>query len=60
MLPLAIIGALLLLVLLVWLLGRLLGWSYEWLAPARHAVAEAAWRGGGVWSEFRDWLRFGH
>jgi hypothetical protein len=30
-----------------------------WLAEARHALAEARYRAGGVLSEFGDWLRLG-
>lgn len=29
------------------------------LAPAYHSWREAQWRAGGVWDDFRDWLRSG-
>lgn len=29
------------------------------LAPAYHTWREARWRAGGVWEDFRDWLRLG-
>jgi hypothetical protein len=29
------------------------------LAPAYHSWREARWRAGGVWEDFRDWLRLG-
>jgi hypothetical protein len=31
----------------------------ESLAGLRHSWGEAAWRGGGTWADFRDFLRFG-
>jgi hypothetical protein len=40
--------------------GRLRGWDFARLAPARHALAEAGYRTGGLWSEFVDWVRLGH
>ena len=30
-----------------------------WLAQARHSLAEARYRAGGVLAEFGDWLRLG-
>jgi hypothetical protein len=37
-------------------------WAYEphWLAPARHACAEAGLRLSAGWGELRDWMRLGH
>lgn len=31
----------------------------RWMRPMGHAMAEAGWRIGLRWAEFRDWLRFG-
>jgi len=36
-----------------------LGLDPPWLAGARHALAEARHRAGGVVAEFGDWLRLG-
>jgi len=30
-----------------------------WLASARHRIAEARYRAGGLLAEFGDWLRLG-
>jgi hypothetical protein len=38
-------------------LMRLRGWDPAWAAAWRHAWGEAGYRAGGIWSEFRDWLR---
>lgn len=55
-------------VLLLALLAALLGLATAVLATARrfgfadgvwHAWSEAAYRAGGVWQDFRDWLRIG-
>jgi hypothetical protein len=35
------------------------GWGGERLAGARHAWGEAAYRAGGTWADFVDWLRLG-
>lgn len=47
--------------LTVMLLGALkrLGSGEGRLAPAYHSWREAQWRAGGVWDDFRDWLRVG-
>jgi hypothetical protein len=37
----------------------LLGLDPPWLAEARHALAEARYRVGGILAEFGDWLRLG-
>ena len=39
--------------------GYALGLDPPWLARARHSVAEARYRAGGVLAEFGDWLRLG-
>ncbi|WP_210491744.1 hypothetical protein [Patulibacter sp. SYSU D01012] len=31
----------------------------RWMRPMGHAMAEAGWRIGLRWAEFRDWMRFG-
>lgn len=49
-------GALLVLVGLALLLVRWRAWEPEWLLDARHAFAEAGYRTGMSWAEFRDWL----
>jgi len=36
---------------------RLRGWDPAWAAAWRHGWGEAGYRAGGLWSEFRDWLR---
>jgi hypothetical protein len=54
--------ALLALALLAGMLAALavrFGWGGERLAGARHAWAEAAYRAGGTWADFVDWLRLG-
>jgi len=43
----------------LWLLAQRLGWGGERLAGARHAWGEAAYRAGGTWADFVDWLRLG-
>lgn len=55
-------GVILGLGLLAALLAGLVRWrAYDppWLRRARHSCAEAAWRLGGTWSEFTDWVRIG-
>lgn len=52
-----VLGVLALLVLLAIGLIRLTAWEPAWLPRARHALGEAAYRGGATWDEFRDWLR---
>jgi hypothetical protein len=37
--------------------SRLRGWDPAWAAAWRHGWDEAGYRAGGLWSEFRDWLR---
>jgi outer membrane murein-binding lipoprotein Lpp len=39
--------------------GRRVGVAEGPLAPVRHAWREAAWRFGGNWETFRDWVRLG-
>jgi hypothetical protein len=41
------------------LAANLLGLDVPWLAQARHALAEARYRAGGILAEFGDWLRLG-
>jgi hypothetical protein len=54
----AVLGVLALAALSVVLLN-LLGLDPPWLAQARHSLAEARYRAGGVLAEFGDWLRLG-
>ena len=56
---LAVIGALMALVALLYGLARWWAWEPHWLVRARHAGAEASWRASGSWAEFMDWLRLG-
>jgi len=56
----AALAALLAIVALVWSLVRWRGWEPAWWPGFRHTLAEASWRTGNGWSEFSDWLRFGH
>jgi hypothetical protein len=56
----AVVAAVLILLCAAWGLAR--WWAYEprWLAPARHACAEAGLRLSAGWGELRDWMRLGH
>jgi hypothetical protein len=61
-LGLLIAAALLVAALLAWLAAlaaRRFGWAEERLAGTRHAWAEAAFRAGGTWGDFLDWVRLG-
>jgi hypothetical protein len=40
-------------------LAARLGWGGERVAGARHAWGEAAYRAGGTWADFVDWLGLG-
>ncbi len=51
--------ALTLLAALAALAARHFGWGEERLAGTRHAWGEAAYRAGGTWGDFVDWLRLG-
>lgn len=52
-------GALVLLALLLWGLGRTRGWDPGWAARMRHSWGEAGFRTTSTWAEFTDWLRLG-
>jgi cobalamin biosynthesis Mg chelatase CobN len=56
---LAVLCVLVVLGLALW--GAARWWAFEppWVVRWRHAVAEAGWRAGNVWSEFVDWVRLG-
>lgn len=56
---LAILAALMLGTGLLALAARRFGWGEERLASPIHTWREAGWRAGGVWDDFRDWLRLG-
>ena len=61
-LPLVALAALLGLVALLallYLLAARLGWADARLAAARRAGREAAFRAGGTWGDFTDWIRVG-
>ncbi len=55
----AVVAAVVVLACLTWAAAR--WWAYEprWTRSLRHSLAEAAWRLGGVWEEFSDWVRLG-
>jgi hypothetical protein len=58
-LPVVLLGAVggaFALALLAWALGRR---ALPAGGPARHAFAETGYRAGGLWADFRDWLRTG-
>jgi hypothetical protein len=55
----AVLLALLALAALSVVVLNLLGLDPPWLAQARHDLAEARYRAGGVLAEFGDWLRLG-
>lgn len=54
----AVVAVLVVLVLLL-AVARRFGIGERRLAPLSHALREAAWRVGGTWEDFRDWLRTG-
>jgi hypothetical protein len=56
---LGVVAGALLLAVVAWWLARRRGWTFEKGAPARHGFSEAGYRVGGLWEEFRDWLRIG-
>jgi hypothetical protein len=58
LIALALLGLALLAAALAALAVRF-GWGGERLAGARHAWGEAAYRAGGTWADFVDWLRLG-
>ena len=58
-LALIVVGALLVMLILLWAFARWWAWEPHWLARWRHATAEAGWRASAAWAEFTDWLRLG-
>jgi len=56
---LGVLSSLALLTLLMLAALRRLGATDGPLEPAYHSWREAQWRAGGVWGDFRDWLKFG-
>lgn len=58
-LVLAILAGLALIPALLLAAMRRFGWAEDQLAGPRHAFAEAGWRLGGMWEDFRDWVRLG-
>jgi hypothetical protein len=56
---LALLSALLALGALFLLAVRRGGWEHGRMAPVAHAWREASFRVGGIWDDFRDWLRVG-
>jgi cobalamin biosynthesis Mg chelatase CobN len=56
---LVVVGALVLLLLVLWAIARWWAWEPRWLVRWRHATAEAGWRASAAWAEFTDWLRLG-
>lgn len=58
--PILLLGIFVLLLALgagAFAVAHLRGWDPGWAVAARHAWAEAGYRMGGTWAEFRDWLR---
>jgi hypothetical protein len=55
---LIVLGALAVLVLILWGLARMTAWEPRWLPAARHSIGEASYRSSAGWAEFREWLRF--
>jgi len=56
---LGVLAAVFTLFALVLVAMRRLGWAEGRLAPVAHSWREAAWRFGGTWEDFRDWVRVG-
>jgi hypothetical protein len=56
---LAILAGLLAISALFLMSMKRFGWEEGRLAPVAHAWREASWRTGGLWQDFRDWLRLG-
>lgn len=56
---LGVLSALALLTVMMLSALRRMGTTGGPLAPAYHSWREAQWRAGGVWEDFRDWLRTG-
>ena len=56
---LIVIVALVVVAALAVLARRFLGLEPGWLASARHAIAEARYRSGGVLAELGDFIRMG-
>lgn len=59
LLVLAALLALLAVLALVYVAVTRLGWAEKWLAGPRRAWREAAFRMGGTWGDFADWMRVG-
>jgi hypothetical protein len=59
LLLLLVLGALAALAAIAIKLGHRFGFAEGRLAPVRHNWREAAWRFGGNWESFRDWVRLG-
>jgi hypothetical protein len=59
LLVLAGLLGLLALLALAYVAVRRLGWADERLAGPRRAWHEAAFRMGGTWGDFADWMRLG-
>jgi hypothetical protein len=55
----AVLLGLLALAALAVTIANFLALEPSWLADARHSLAEARYRAGGVLAEFADWLRLG-
>ena len=53
------LAALLALLALLYAALSRLGWGERWLTRVRRAGREAAFRAGGTWGDFADWIRVG-
>jgi hypothetical protein len=56
---LIVLGALVVLVALVWAIAAWQGLEPPWWPRVRHSLAELGWRASGAWSDFTDWVRLG-
>ena len=56
---LIVLGALVLIVAVVWAVAAWQGFEPPWWPRVRHSLAELGWRASGAWSDFTDWVRMG-
>ena len=59
LIALAAVFAVVALLALLYLVVSQFGWAERRLARPRRAWREAAFRAGGAWGDFTDWLRLG-
>jgi hypothetical protein len=56
---LIVLGALVLLVALIWAVARWQGLEPPWWPRVRHSLQELGWRASNTWADFTDWVRIG-